>query len=55
LLFPWITLERQVEVAGHVEKISEEESLAYFLSRPKGSQLGAWVSEQSSEIPSREF
>ncbi len=55
LLFPWITLERQVEVAGHVEKISEEESLAYFLSRPKGSQLGAWVSEQSTEIPSREF
>lgn len=55
LLFPWITLERQVEVAGRVEKISQDESLAYFLSRPKGSQLGAWVSEQSTEIPSREF
>ena len=55
LLFPWITIERQVEVTGHVKKIPEEESLAYFLSRPAGSQLGAWVSEQSSEIPSREF
>ena len=54
LLFPWITLERQVEVAGQVEKISEAESLEYFLSRPFGSRIGAWVSEQSSVIPSRD-
>jgi pyridoxamine 5'-phosphate oxidase len=54
LLFPWIALERQVEVAGRVEKISEAESLEYFLSRPFGSRIGAWVSEQSSVIPSRE-
>jgi pyridoxamine 5'-phosphate oxidase len=54
LLFPWITLERQVEVAGAIEKISEAESLEYFLSRPFGSRIGAWVSEQSAVIPSRE-
>jgi pyridoxamine 5'-phosphate oxidase len=54
LLFPWIALERQVEVAGRVEKISEAESLEYFLSRPFGSRIGAWVSEQSSVIPSRD-
>lgn len=54
LLFPWISLERQVEVAGSVEKISEAESLEYFLSRPFGSRIGAWVSEQSTVIPSRE-
>ncbi|MEI8293600.1 MAG: pyridoxamine 5'-phosphate oxidase [bacterium] len=54
LLFPWISLERQIEVAGRVEKISESESLEYFLSRPFGSRIGAWVSEQSSVIPSRE-
>lgn len=53
LLFPWIVLERQVEIAGKVEKISEAESLEYFLSRPLGSRIGAWVSEQSSVIPSR--
>ena len=47
-------MERQVEVAGRVEKISEAESLEYFLSRPFGSRIGAWVSEQSSVIPSRE-
>jgi len=54
LLFPWITLERQVEISGKVEKISQAESLEYFLSRPVGSRIGAWVSAQSSEIPSRE-
>ena len=55
LLFPWLILERQVEVFGKVEKISEEESSAYFFSRPRGSRLGAWVSNQSTRIPSREF
>ncbi|NJM38305.1 MAG: pyridoxamine 5'-phosphate oxidase [Akkermansiaceae bacterium] len=55
LLFPWITLERQVIVQGRVEKISAEESLRYFSSRPRESQIGAWVSNQSEVIPSREF
>jgi pyridoxamine 5'-phosphate oxidase len=54
LLFPWVAIARQVEISGRVEKISAAESLAYFLSRPHGSRLGAWVSEQSSIISSRE-
>lgn len=53
LLFPWITLERQVEINGTASKISTEESLAYFQSRPHGSQLGAWASIQSAPIESR--
>ncbi|MCR5183759.1 MAG: pyridoxamine 5'-phosphate oxidase [Opitutales bacterium] len=53
LLFPWLGLERQVSVEGRVEKISTAESLRYFLSRPWGSQLGAWVSHQSQVISSR--
>ena len=53
LLFPWVALSRQVEIAGPVEKISAAESLAYFMSRPFGSRLGAWVSDQSSVISSR--
>jgi pyridoxamine 5'-phosphate oxidase len=55
LLFPWVALARQVEIAGRVEKISAAESLAYFLSRPFGSRLGAWVSDQSHVIPSRQI
>ncbi len=53
LLFPWVALARQIEIAGPVEKISVAESLAYFMSRPFGSRLGAWVSDQSDVIPSR--
>ena len=53
LLFPWIILERQVIIYGRAEKISNMESLRYFSSRPKGSQIGAWVSQQSSVITSR--
>jgi pyridoxamine 5'-phosphate oxidase len=55
LLFPWITLERQVIVQGRAEKISTAESLRYFTSRPRESQLGAWVSSQSSVISSRKL
>lgn len=55
LLFPWVALARQIEIAGPVEKISPAESLAYFLSRPFGSKLGAWVSDQSAVIPSRQI
>lgn len=55
LLFPWITLERQVIVQGTAEKISTAESLKYFASRPRESQIGAWVSNQSEVITSRKF
>jgi pyridoxamine 5'-phosphate oxidase len=52
-LFFWKELERQVEITGRAEKVSTLESLKYFTSRPRGSQLGAWVSQQSSIITSR--
>lgn len=53
LLFPWYGLERQVAICGTVEKVSKMESIKYFLSRPEGSRLGAWISNQSSVITSR--
>ena len=52
-LFAWLDLERQVKIEGSIEKISSTESLKYFLSRPKGSQIGAWVSHQCEVITSR--
>lgn len=55
LSFFWPTSERQVMIKGLVKKTSEEESEAYFRSRPRGSQLGAWASQQSSVIPSRQY
>jgi pyridoxamine 5'-phosphate oxidase len=54
MLFPWNELDRQVSVSGAVEGVSEEESDAYFASRPRDSQLGAWASAQSQEIENRE-
>lgn len=51
--FLWLDLERQVSVNGVAERISTAESLAYFVSRPLGSRLGAWSSRQSSVIRSR--
>ncbi len=53
LLFPWYGLERQVEVSGQAERVSSGESLKYFALRPRGSQLAAWVSRQSSVVPTR--
>ena len=53
LLFPWLDLERQVKIFGSVEKITTLESIKYFTSRPKDSQLGAWASQQSAIISSR--
>ncbi|MEX3956841.1 pyridoxamine 5'-phosphate oxidase [Trinickia sp. EG282A] len=53
LLFFWTELERQVRIEGAVEKTSAQESDAYFASRPLGSRIGAWASEQSREIASR--
>ncbi len=52
-LFTWLELERQIKIEGSIEKISTSDSLKYFLSRPKGSQIGAWVSHQSEIISSR--
>ncbi len=54
LVFPWIPLERQVIVEGAVARLTREESEAYFHSRPRASQLGAWVSQQSSVITGRD-
>ncbi|MFJ4288975.1 pyridoxamine 5'-phosphate oxidase [Cupriavidus sp. NPDC089707] len=53
LLFHWVQLERQVRVEGIVEKVADDESDAYFASRPLGSRVGAWASEQSREVPGR--
>jgi pyridoxamine 5'-phosphate oxidase len=54
LHFPWLQLDRQVIIGGQAEPLSEAEVMTYFLSRPKGSQLAAWVSKQSSPIASRQ-
>lgn len=54
LLFPWHPIARQVIVAGRAERIGRDETAAYFRTRPHGSQLGAWASEQSSTVASRE-
>jgi len=53
LLFPWHDLQRQVRVEGAASKVSAEESEAYFASRPRESQLGAWASPQSRVVASR--
>ncbi|KOU11091.1 pyridoxamine 5'-phosphate oxidase [Streptomyces sp. XY593] len=53
LLFPWHPIARQVIVTGTASRIGRDETAAYFRSRPHGSQLGAWASEQSSVIGSR--
>lgn len=54
LVLPWVDLERQVVVLGSVEAISAEDTEAYFRTRPRASQLGAWASHQSSVVASRE-
>jgi len=54
LLFPWFSMGRQVSITGSASRISSAASLKYFLSRSRGSQLGAWTSEQSSVISSRD-
>jgi pyridoxamine 5'-phosphate oxidase len=53
LLFPWYPLERQVIILGIASKISSAESDKYFASRPRGSQIGAWASMQSTELSDR--
>ena len=55
LTFFWKELERQVKIEGKIEKTSEKDSDDYFAIRPRGSQIGAWVSHQSEIIENREF
>ena len=55
LLFHWHELERQVRIKGIVDRVSTDESDAYFNSRPAASRIGTWASPQSAEIPNREF
>jgi pyridoxamine 5'-phosphate oxidase len=53
LVFPWFPMQRQVLVAGSVERVSRAETEAYFATRPRGSRLGAWASPQSQVLPDR--
>ena len=54
LCFYWPTLDEQIRIEGTVARLPADESDAYFNARPRGSQLGAWASEQSAVLPSRE-
>lgn len=54
VVFPWYTLHRQIKIRGVVEKVSEADSDAYFDTRPRDSRIGAWASDQSQPIDSRE-
>ena len=54
LLFPWFAMERQVSIRGVAEKVSSQESAEYFSTRPWSSQIGAWASNQSRNIESRD-
>lgn len=55
MLFYWPESERQVRIEGRTSRVSEDDSIAYFRSRPRESQIGAWASNQSRVIPGRSF
>jgi pyridoxamine 5'-phosphate oxidase len=55
LLFFWPTLQQQIRICGDVQKLTRKESEEYFKTRPRISQIGAWASDQSQEIPSIDF
>ncbi|HVE23173.1 MAG TPA: pyridoxamine 5'-phosphate oxidase [Acidocella sp.] len=55
LLFYWKSLYRQIRIEGAVSPVSDAQADAYFASRPRGSQLGAWASDQSRELASRDL
>jgi pyridoxamine 5'-phosphate oxidase len=55
LVFFWPELRRQVRITGRVSKTTRSEALAYFQTRPRGAQIGAWASSQSSAIPDRQL
>lgn len=54
-MFFWVALERQVQILGNAVKISTAESIKYFATRPRGSQIGAWCSQLSGVISSRKM
>lgn len=54
ICFHWLDLHRQVRAVGTISRVSHEESVAYFATRPRGSQIGAWSSHQSSPLESRD-
>lgn len=55
MLCHWLPLERQIKITGRAEKVTTMESMKYFATRPRGSQIGAWISPQSSVITSRKL
>src|SRR5262245_26789074 len=55
LLFPWHPLQRQVRVEGRAQRVPADESAAYFSTRPRGAQLGAWASRQSQVVSAEEL